>query len=89
MVAIVAAVSFLSTSIYKATSLILIEEQSPKVVNVQEVVSPDLRDTEYYLTEYNLLQSRSFALQAINELGLREHLVAEKKMVFYLSYWNS
>jgi len=66
-----ALVTLLMPPIYTATSTIQIDREAPKVVNVQQVDSPDLFSSEeFYQTEYGLLRSRTLAERMVKTLGL-------------------
>lgn len=62
--------SFGATPIYRATTQVLINRENPNVVNVQEVLAIDTADTDYYLTQYEILKSRSLAQRVIKSLKL-------------------
>ncbi|PIE32421.1 hypothetical protein CSA56_15545 [candidate division KSB3 bacterium] len=62
--------SFLSDSIYKSTSRILIEKDNPNVLSFKEVLALDSADTDYYQTQYTILKSRSLAKEVLEQLGL-------------------
>ncbi len=69
----VAIFSFTATPIYKATTRIIIEKENPKVVSIQEVVSVDSAGTDYYQTQYKIIESRSVAREVIKRLKLDEN----------------
>jgi succinoglycan biosynthesis transport protein ExoP len=57
--------------IYQATSRLQIDRERPKVLQFQEVVEADnTYGDEYYQTQYELLRSRSLALEVIGKLNL-------------------
>ncbi len=62
--------SFGATPIYRATTQVLIDRENPNIVNVQEVLAIDTADTDYYLTQYEILKSRSLAQRVIKSLKL-------------------
>ena len=63
------------TPVYRATARILIEREAPKVLNMQELLPVDAKSTEFYQTQYKILQSRSLALRVIQALNLSENSV--------------
>ncbi|MBI4832585.1 MAG: hypothetical protein HY801_13755, partial [Candidatus Lindowbacteria bacterium] len=65
-----AIVSFGAAPVYRATTQVLIDRENPNVVDVQEVLAVDAADTDYYLTQYEILKSRSLARRVIESLGL-------------------
>ncbi len=73
IVVTVAISTFKMTPIYKATAQILIDRENPNILSIEEVISLDSRDTNYYQTQYKLLQSRSLAKAVINKLNLANH----------------
>jgi len=57
--------------IYKATNTILIEKEIPKITERgDDIYLKEIRDAEYYQTQYNLLKSRSLAERVLNTLNL-------------------
>jgi uncharacterized protein involved in exopolysaccharide biosynthesis len=72
LVTTVTITSFRMVPIYRATSQILIKRENPNVVNIEEVVGVDATDRDYYQTQYEILKSRSLALQVITTLNLKE-----------------
>jgi succinoglycan biosynthesis transport protein ExoP len=60
------------TPIYTAKSTILIERQSPQVLNIQALVSETGNSDEhdYYKTQQQILKSRSLAAEVIRDTGL-------------------
>jgi polysaccharide biosynthesis transport protein len=59
--------------IYRATAQILIEKTNPNVLSFQEMVAMDPSGTDFYQTQYKILESRSIAEEVINRLGLAQH----------------
>lgn len=70
LIGLVTAYSFRATPIYEATAQIIIESQAYPVTRAEQDLNMDIRENDYYQTQYNLLQSRSLALKVIQELGL-------------------
>ena len=65
--------AYTATPIYSATSTLLIEQQKANIVNFEELYDVDAGNTDYYQTQYELLQSRSLAQKVIETLGLWDH----------------
>ena len=65
--------AYTATPIYSATSTLLIEQQKANIVNFEELYDVDSGNTDYYQTQYELLQSRSLAQKVIDKLGLWNH----------------
>lgn len=59
--------------VYRATSSLLLESDQDKTVSIDTVYSIDTSRKEYFLTQYEILKSRSIAEQVITKLNLSEH----------------
>jgi capsular exopolysaccharide synthesis family protein len=79
VVGTVAVASLVMTPVYRATTRILIEREAPKVLNMQELLPIDMVSTDFYQTQYKILQSRSLALRVIQALNLSENPVFSPK----------
>lgn len=55
---------------YQATATLLIESNTTKAVSIEEVVGIDSSQQEYYLTQFEILKSRSIAERVIDKLAL-------------------
>ena len=75
IVVIVTAASFIATPIYKASSRILIDREIPRALDIRQIIPVDATGTEFYQTQYKLLQSQSFALKVIQVLNLSENKI--------------
>jgi succinoglycan biosynthesis transport protein ExoP len=64
--------SFTATPIYEASVRLIIEKENPNVVSVQEVMTVDASGTDYYQTQYKIIESRSVAREVIERLGLAQ-----------------
>jgi succinoglycan biosynthesis transport protein ExoP len=62
--------TFTATPIYEASSLIVIERQNPNVISIQEVLSGNSNNWEYYQTQYKIIASRVVARDVIKQLDL-------------------
>lgn len=64
--------SLLVTPVYRATATIQIDRQTMRVVQVEGMQPDDIggRDTDFFQTQYQLLQSRSLAERAVTGLNL-------------------
>ena len=69
----VALYTFLATPIYRATAQILIEKAKPNILSTQELMIIDPSGTDFYQTQYQILESRSLARQVIKVLNLSQH----------------
>ncbi|MEW5802924.1 MAG: polysaccharide biosynthesis tyrosine autokinase [bacterium] len=66
-------ITYRTTPIYKVTTQIQIDKDSPNVVRIDEVISSDAKwDWNYYQTQYKILQSRTLAKTVIDNLNLSQ-----------------
>ena len=61
---------YTATPIYEATARLIIDKENPNVVSIQEVMAVDASGTDYYQTQYKIIESRSVARQVIKRLHL-------------------
>ena len=61
------------TPIYNATSTLLIESEQAKAIKIDEVYGINSGQQEYYLTQFEIIKSRSIAERVFNELDLVNH----------------
>jgi succinoglycan biosynthesis transport protein ExoP len=64
--------AFTATPIYEATTRLIIDKENPNVVSIQEVMAVDASGTDYYQTQYKIIESRTVARQVIKSLHLEE-----------------
>ena len=64
--------AFTATPVYKATTRLIIDKENPNVVSIQEVMAVDASGTDYYQTQYKIIESRSVAREVIRRLRLQE-----------------
>ncbi|HUI06213.1 MAG TPA: polysaccharide biosynthesis tyrosine autokinase [Verrucomicrobiae bacterium] len=62
--------TYLQTPIYRATATIQMDSEPMKVLNIEDVLNPDLRDEAYINTQVKLLQSRTLCEQVVGALQL-------------------
>lgn len=62
--------TFTATPIYQATSRVVIEKENPNLVSIQEVMAVDATGSDYYQTQYKILESRAVAREVIKRLDL-------------------
>ena len=65
--------TFTQTPIYAAKVQLMIEPENQNVVSFKEVLEQDKSTTDYYQTQYKILQSRKLARQTIESIGLWNH----------------
>ena len=74
LVALLTAVIALNmTPVYRSTAVLLIESQQNKAVSFAEVYGLDSNRKEYYLTQFEILKSRTIAQAVIEKLNLKDH----------------
>jgi succinoglycan biosynthesis transport protein ExoP len=66
----VAILTFTATPIYEATARLIIDKENPNVVSIQEVMSVDASGSDYYQTQYKIIESRTVAREVIRHLNL-------------------
>ena len=64
--------TYTATPIYKATTRLVIEKENPNVVSIEEVMAVDSSGTDYYQTQYKIIESRSVARAVIKRLHLED-----------------
>ncbi len=64
------AFTYMENVVYKATTTILIERENPNVVDFKEVMAVDGSSSDYYQTQYQMLQSRTLIERLIREENL-------------------
>jgi len=66
----VAILTFTATPIYEATARLIIDKENPNVISIQEVMSVDASGSDYYQTQYKIIESRTVARKVIRRLNL-------------------
>ncbi|WP_415890403.1 GumC family protein [Neptuniibacter sp. SY11_33] len=66
-------VVFSMKPVYRATATLMIESQQANVVSIEEVYGLDKSNSEYYLTQFEIIKSRKLAEKVVNKLNLQEH----------------
>ena len=64
--------AFTATPIYEATTRLIIDKENPNVVSIQEVMAVDASGSDYYQTQYKVIESRTVAREVIRRLNLDE-----------------
>lgn len=71
---IVGITSVMMQKTYRATTLVEIAPENPKVTGFQQVMDLQIQQQdEFYETQYKLLKSRTLAIDVINKLDLKSH----------------
>src|SRR5438132_14263546 len=63
--------TFNQTPVYEAAAMVLIEPETPKVINIQDdnTIAPG---QDYYQTQYQVMRSRAVAARVIDALKLKQ-----------------
>ena len=70
VVTIVAVATFLQRPVYRASTKALIERESHRVVNIQEVAPTDADNVDFFQTQVQIIRSRPVLQRVIDSLGL-------------------
>lgn len=70
VVIVVAIYVLTATPVYKATTRLIIEKENPNVVSIEEVMAVDASGSDYYQTQYKIIESRLVAREVIKRLRL-------------------
>jgi len=62
--------AFTATPVYEARTRLLIESDDPNIVSFKEVIDKGPAESDYYQTQYNILQSRTLARDTLDDLHL-------------------
>ena len=83
--------TFTATPIYKATTRLVIEKENPNVVSIEEVMAVDSSGTDYYQTQYKIIESRAVAREVIQQLDLQnsEEFSPKPKDDFFSTFKRS
>jgi succinoglycan biosynthesis transport protein ExoP len=65
--------TFAMKPVYRGTTTIQINKESPQIVDFKEIFSINTMDMDYYQTQYKILESRSLAKRVIQANGLFNH----------------
>ena len=98
----VAVQTFTTIPIYNATARIIIEKENPNIVSIQEVITVDAAGTatDYYQTQYKIIESRTVAREVVRRLNLnnspeffpkpKNDIISQTKrwINFSLNYWK-
>ncbi|WP_432463938.1 GumC family protein [Agarivorans sp. QJM3NY_33] len=68
-----ALITFSITPVYRASAVLLIEAEQRKAVSIEDVIGVDTSKQEYYLTQFELLKSRTIAQKVIQGLQLEQY----------------
>lgn len=69
-VLVVGAFTYTIKPVYRATIKILIERESPNILNIKDILPMEASGSDFYQTQYRILQSRNLAQRVINGLNL-------------------
>jgi uncharacterized protein involved in exopolysaccharide biosynthesis len=68
-----AVVTFTTKPIYRGTTSIQINKEYPQMMDIKEIFSFNMWDSDYYQTQYKILESRTLAKRVIQALKLSDH----------------
>lgn len=68
--------------VYRATSTLLLEATQARAIKIEEVYGFNSSQQEYYLTQFEVLKSRSIAEQVFNRLDVASHAEYQSKPGF-------
>lgn len=71
--ALAAYYAYTTTPIYNSTATLLIESQSNSPITFEQLVGGETENSEYYQTQYEILQSRGLAKRVVDKLNLWDH----------------
>lgn len=75
--------------IYRGTATIQINKENPQIVDFKEIFAVNTMDTDYYQTQYKILESRTLARRVIQTLKLSEHPEFQPKPETPFQKWKS
>ena len=64
--------SLSATPIYQASTRLIIDKENPNVMSIDEVMAVDASGTDYYQTQYKIIESRTVARDVVETLRLQE-----------------
>ena len=67
---IAALVALAMTPVFKATTTLMIEAEDAKIVSIEEVYGLSGNNSEYFLTQFEILKSRDLARRVVERLNL-------------------
>ncbi len=62
--------TYRQTPVYRATAALEVSSDTMKVLNIQDVLSTDTRDEQYFNTQIKIMQSRTLCEQVVESLHL-------------------
>lgn len=62
--------AYTRTPIYRATAYIQVDSEAMRILNIQDVLSSDILDEQYFNTQIKVLQSRTLCQQVVEALRL-------------------
>ncbi len=62
--------TFRATPVYKAAARIVLEKENPNIVSVQEVLAMDASSSDYFQTQYKIIESQAVAREVALRLNL-------------------
>ncbi len=84
-----AVATFTMKPLYRGTASIQINKENPQVMEFKEIFSVNMWDSDYYQTQYKVLESRTLAKRVIQTLKLSEHPEFQPKPLTAFQQWKS
>ncbi|NRB41176.1 MAG: polysaccharide biosynthesis tyrosine autokinase [Pseudomonadales bacterium] len=63
-------ITFSLTPIYQSTTTLLIQQEENKVLSIEEMYGADMKTSDYYNTQFEILKSRTIAEKVVTKLDL-------------------
>jgi uncharacterized protein involved in exopolysaccharide biosynthesis len=71
--------TFTVTPVFEARAQLLIEAENPNVISFKEVIEQEKATSDYYQTQYRILQSRTLARRTLDKLAMWDRFDATKQ----------
>ena len=81
--------TYTARPIYRGTTTIEINKENPQIVDFKEIFTVNMEDTDYYQTQYKILESRTLARRVIQALKLSESPEFQPQSETPFQQWKS
>ena len=81
--------NFTATPIYEAVSRIEISKENPNLVSIKEVMAVDTTGSDYYQTQYKIIESRTVARNVVRSLNLQNSPEFKHEKTFFPKIMSS
>jgi polysaccharide biosynthesis transport protein len=72
---------------YRATATLLIEREQARAVNIQDIITSQQGNWEYYATQHELLRSRPIAERVVEKLELGKRIPVTQTQLTWWQQW--